>query len=268
MFYRPGFFIMLRYFHLFGLAIPMFNLLIGIGISLAMLFLQYDRSFQSADEKYRQTIHLGLFLSLLVGIVGAFLLDAYTQHIPVRFSNLRTIGLTFWGGLILGFICLVIYLKIMSLPVNDTLNLLTMPFCIAHGFGRIGCFCAGCCFGKPTMSCMGVVFPNGSLPYLHYGQDISIFPTQLFESGFVLLLFLFFLFSKSKIVLENRWLIYLVTYAVFRFCIEYIRADNRGVLGPQSLFSPSQIISLAVFIIIVPVLIYKIIAKDKLRPCP
>lgn len=235
--------------------------MIGIGLALAMLFLQYESSFQSADERYRQTIHLGLFLSLLVGIIGAFLLDAYTQHIPVRFSNFRIIGLTFWGGLLIGFTCLVFYLKICHLPINDTLNSLTMPFCIAHGFGRIGCFCAGCCFGQPTTSCIGVVFPEGSLPYLHYGQNVAIFPTQLFESGFVLLLFLFFGLSKSRIVLENRWLIYLVAYAVFRFCIEYIRADDRGTLGSQSLFSPSQIISLAVLGIMLPLLIYRMVAS-------
>lgn len=255
---------MLRYLHLCGLTIPMFNLMIGIGIALAMLFLQYDRSFQSFDEKCKQTINLGLFLSLLGGIIGAFLLDAYTQCIPLHFSNLQMIGLTFWGGLIVGFICLVIYLKSMSLPVNDTLNLLTLPFCIAHGLGRIGCFCAGCCFGQPTTSCLGVVFPIGSLPYLHYGQHIAIFPTQLFESGFVLLLFLFFLFSKSGIVLRNRWLIYLVAYAVFRFYIEYIRADNRGVLGTQSLFSPSQMISLIVLAITLPLLFFRIYQVSKL----
>ena len=221
--------------------------------------LQHDKLFKETNEEYKHIVRLGLMLSLIVGIAGAFLLDAYTQGVSVSFSNLRRIGLTFYGGLMVGLFGLILYLKLRSQRVSDTLNLLTMPFCLIHAFGRMGCFWAGCCFGKPSDSWLGIRFPENSLPCTQSGQCVPVYPTQLFESGFVFLLFFLFLYSNLKAVRENRWLIYLTAYAVFRFCIEYLRADSRGTLWFQSLFSPSQLISLLVLIIVLPILLYRII---------
>jgi phosphatidylglycerol:prolipoprotein diacylglycerol transferase len=125
------------------------------------------------------------------------------------------------------------------------------PFCIAHFFGRLGCFMAGCCFGSPTNSILGVTFPIDSLPHNHYHEIIKIHPTQLYESAFVLCLFVFFIKFKTK----NQFYIYILTYSIFRFIVEFIRADDRGTVLNQNIFSPSQIISLLTVILFTSIIL-------------
>ncbi len=208
-----------------------------------MLYLQYENTFKSKSEEYKQIIHLGLLVSMLVGFVGAYSFDAYTQGIPISFSTLTQIGLTFFGGLMAGLVFFVFYLKRYSFPVLETLNLLTPSFCVAHSVGRVGCFCAGCCFGALTDSVLGVKFPLVSIPSLHFQQEAQIYPTQLFESAFVLLVLIFIFLTKSK----NKFFIYIISYSIFRFLIEFIRGDNRGELFNQNLLTPSQFISILMF---------------------
>ena len=86
----PAFNAMLRYIQIGANSfIPTFNLLVGVGIALAMLYLQHDKIFKHKDEKYKQGIHLGLLISIVLGFVGAFSFDAYTQNISINFSNLN-----------------------------------------------------------------------------------------------------------------------------------------------------------------------------------
>ncbi len=226
--------------------IPSYNLFVGFGIAMAMLFLQYQKLFKTKTETVKHKIHLSLIISILLGFIGAFIFDAYSQNIALTFDNLNLIGLTFLGGLLSGLLVLVICLKLASLPVLLTLNIMATPFCIAHFFGRLGCFMAGCCFGSPTNSIVGVTFPIDSLPHNHYHELIKIHPTQLYESAFVLCLFVFL----TKFKTNNQFYIYILTYSIFRFLVEFIRADDRGIVFNQNTFSPSQIISLLTVVLI------------------
>lgn len=210
-----------------------------------MLYLQYQPLFKLKNDRDKFKIHLSLLLSIIGGFAGAFLFDAYSQGIQLSFENISQVGLTFFGGLLSGLIILMISLKLFKLPIVATLNILTLPFCIGHFFGRLGCFMAGCCFGSPTDSIFGLVFPVGSLPYNHYHELVKIHPTQLYESVFVLSVFWFLTKSKYK----NPFLFYMMFYAVFRFLVEFIRSDDRGEIFSQHMLSPSQMISVITAIV-------------------
>lgn len=247
---------MLPYFNVGqGNFIPSYNLFVGMGIALAMLFLQYYTPFKQIAEITKHKIHISIIISIILGFIGAFVFDAYAKNIAIEFNSLNQIGLTFLGGLFCGLVVLFICFKLFSLPVLATLNMLTAPFCIAHFFGRVGCFFAGCCFGVPTKSALGVTFPVNSLPHIHYTELVKIHPTQLYESGFVGLLFV--LFTQFKV--KNQYYFYTIAYLFFRFFLEFIREDDRGTILNQGTFSPSQVISiLAVTIFAVLVVINKI----------
>jgi phosphatidylglycerol:prolipoprotein diacylglycerol transferase len=108
---------------------------------------------------------------------------------------------------------------------------------LGHVTGRLGCWFNGCCYGREDHD-YGVVFPslNDGIPHL---------PTMLYEAAFLLLLsaFLFFLWHKKRFDGQVFWA-YVLLYASWRFCIEYLRGDaERGVLINAAL-SPSQWISL------------------------
>jgi len=239
---------MLRYFQIGENSfIPSYNLFVGIGIALAMLYLQYEKQFSVLSIDKKNAIHLGLFLSIITGFIGAFTFDAYSQGITINLNNLNQIGLTLLGGIVTGFLSFTIFLKLKSFPVFSTLNLLTPAFCLSHIIGRVGCFFAGCCFGSPTNFPLGVKFPKDSLAHIHFQEDIHIHPTQLYESFFIL--FVFFVVRQSQI--KNKFSFYIISYAVFRFFIEFIRADNRGIIFNQSTLTPSQFISLAIVFIVI-----------------
>lgn len=234
---------MLQYLHIGPfLSIPLFNLLIGCGMVCGMLFLQREKHFFVLSEEKKHIIHVGLLLSIGIGFIGAFFFDGVTQGTYFNFDNISANGLTFFGGFIFGIIFLFVYLYLKRMPVINTLGILTPSFCIAHSLGRIGCFLAGCCFGSRTDSPFGIVFPEGSLPFNHYHTSIHIHPTQLYESFFVFILFLF----VYKVPLQKRFYFYIVPYCIFRFFIEFIRADNRGSILGQTYLSPSQLISVLI----------------------
>lgn len=224
-----------------------------------MLYLQFQQSFQQKSEQEQFKIHLSLVIALIGGFAGAFLFDAFSQGVAITFNNLNKIGLTFFGGLLSGLFLLIISLRLLSIPVLPTLNLLAQPFCIAHIFGRLGCFMAGCCFGSPTSSITGVVFPTDSLPHQHYHELIRIHPTQLYESAFVLLVFIFLITSKYK----HPFYFYIIAYSVFRFLVEFLRSDNRGLILHQDLFSPSQVISLATILVCTGLLLISFLKKQQ-----
>lgn len=224
--------------------IPTYNLCIAIGMALGMLYLQYEKKFADFSLQKKNAIHTGLFISIIFGFIGAFTFDAYTQGIELSLSNFNKVGLTLWGGILAGLLTFTIFLKIQSIPVLPTLDIITPGFCIAHSLGRVGCFFAGCCFGSPTNSIFGIQFPNDSLVYAHFRDNLRVHPTQLYESIFVLFVFLF----VRRPSINNKFVFYIICYSTFRFFIEFIRADNRGVIFNQSLLTPSQFISLVMMI--------------------
>jgi phosphatidylglycerol:prolipoprotein diacylglycerol transferase len=119
---------------------------------------------------------------------------------------------------------------------------------LGHGIGRIGCFCAGCCYGLPTTLPWGVKFPflgGRDHPYAR----VFVHPTQIYEAvldlaNFVVLLFLW---RKRKFP-GQVFSLYLINYGVIRFFLEYLRNDGgRGHLirgaAPIASFTLPQLLS-------------------------
>jgi phosphatidylglycerol:prolipoprotein diacylglycerol transferase len=109
--------------------------------------------------------------ALITGIVGARIF--YVVHYPEQFSEdwLSVLkiwhgGLEFLGGVFLGIAVLVAYLAAKRLPVRKTLDMLAIGLLVGLGFGRIGCFLNGCCFGRPSDLPWAVRFPYNSFAYV------------------------------------------------------------------------------------------------------
>ena len=156
-------------------------------------------------------------------------------------------GATFYGGLIGGAVCfLSIYFGIGALMFKDKIHIKNF-FCVtdiaaaaiavAHAFGRLGCLMAGCCHGVETDAWYGV--------YFVYPQ-IKAVPVQLYESIFLFALFGFFWFRIVKKQSCNLPL-YMMLYGVWRFVVEFFRADDRGATI-VSFLTPSQLIAVLMVI--------------------
>lgn len=239
--------------------IDTYSLMIFIGVLLCFyLYLSYAKK-NKINRKFSYDILLLACISIMLGLGSAMLFQFIFDSLKENSTN-PLFSMTFFGGLIGGVITFIIgyhlYIK-KHYPQSNFLSdvVIVAPACIttAHGFGRIGCFLAGCCYGKQTDSFWGVKFPH--LAY-------NVYPTQLFESIFLLILssILFLLAYKFK----NKYTfpIYLTLYGIFRFLIEFIRGDDRGALFLS--LTPSQGISiLCVLIAIILTIYFKLTTNTK-----
>jgi phosphatidylglycerol:prolipoprotein diacylglycerol transferase len=194
-------------------------------------------------------------LAIILGFVFANLLQNLYNFIENPSSFSWSWAMTFYGGLIGGvsFFLLGYFLFIKKKygpHMHDFLVIAPACITVAHGFGRIGCFCAGCCYGIETDSWLGVTFP---------GMDHKVFPTNLFEAIFLLVLSIVLLLLALKKNCIYNMPIYLISYGAWRFGIEFIRGDHRGSFVGS--LSPSQFWSILMFVAGVVYLVFLFVKK-------
>lgn len=218
---------------LFGF-VHMYGLMIAIGILGTFITLTYGGKRLGINEKFLDfTFFLGIG-AIVIGFISASLFQAVYNYIenPEAGFNFGQ-SMTFMGGLIGGVVSfLIIYFIVrnkLSGRIVDVISLVPCCITIAHGFGRIGCFFAGCCYGIETDSFLGVKFPH---------LDHPVHPTQLYEAAFLFILFGVMLFLLLKFNFKHNMSVYLISYGIFRFLLEFIRGDHRGELVTG--ISPSQ----------------------------
>lgn len=224
------------------LNVHMYGIMIAVGILFAFLVLFRYSKILGLPGKLTDLVYYDGIVSILLGFGFAALFQAtynYIEH-PENGFHLGE-GITFLGGMIGGTVVYLIIWMIFrkKVPGNlyDIMPVIPCMITVGHAFGRIGCFFAGCCYGKPTDSIFGVQFPGAY--FEHLGK---VHPTQLYEAAFLFVLFgvLTWLLLKKKF--QYTMTVYLASYGVFRFLIEFLRYDDRGQLG--KLLSPSQTMSL------------------------
>ena len=124
---------------------------------------------------------------------------------------------------------------------------------LAQGFGRLGCFFAGCCYGRPTDAWYGITFTHSQMA----PNGVSLIPTQLISSAADFIFAAVLMFYASKSPKKGRVAsMYMVLYGIGRFSIEFLRNDYRGSVG---ILSTSQFISIAV--VAIGLIIYVMVPK-------
>lgn len=201
-------------------------------------------------------------VAILAGLFGAALFQAFYHYLETGEFSLKA-GMTFYGGLILGAGIFLIMWFFVTKPLKldkearakfpFVANMAAVLIPMAHGFGRIGCLFMGCCHGAKTDAWYGVP---------HYGESMDgelillgkFVPIQLFEAIFLFALagLLLWLYMRSVKLKKDRRSIpllplYMIVYGVWRFAVEYFRADERGKTI-VSFLTPSQLIAVLLII--------------------
>lgn len=214
------------------LGISLYDIFFSLGLVAALvIFTVYSNKKQMPAKV--QSFYLDLSIAAIIGgYLSSFLFQAVYNYLKTGIFEFR--GITFLGGLIGGAATFLAGYKIFA--KEDAKKYFYMLYeiapcsiLIAHALGRIGCFFAGCCYGIETNGALGVLFPG------HYH---SVYPTQLFESAFLFIMFgvtTYLFFKDYKI----NMIVYLFSYGIFRFLLEFIRGDDRGEFFIKFL-SPSQ----------------------------
>ena len=156
-------------------------------------------------------------------------------------------GGVFYGGFLMAVAASALYLHLMKLPGWQFADCVAPGLALAQGLGRIGCFFAGCCWGTPTHSLLGVTFTSQIAHQLTgVPLNISIHPTQLYEAGLVLASIPFLMWLRKHKTFQGEVILAYVTYyAIARFVIEFVRDDPRGSYV-NGMLSTSQLISLLI----------------------
>ena len=160
-------------------------------------------------------------------------------------------GLMFYGGLVGAIIAGILYVRSQKLPLLKMLDAVTPAIVLGEFFTRIGCFFNGCCFGNPTNSPCGVVFPYNS-PAGYTFQSVKIHPTQLYSSLAGLSLFFLTLWlEKRKLKTGVLFFLIMTLYSTYRFLIDFVRYYE-----DQGNFWINQSISIGLIILSVIMLFY------------
>lgn len=232
--------------------------MIFLGVIFVIVFIEIYGKKKQLDRLLVSYIEINGVIAVILGLVGANLFQNLYNFIENPSSFSWSWAMTFYGGLIFGVISflggyfLVIRKKFGPCLKEHTLAFAPSCVAIGQGFGRIGCFLAGCCYGRETTSWIGIKFP---------GMENKVIPTNLMEAIFMIMLAIILLLlalKKGKYSLP----VYLFSYSIWRFVIEFYRGDHRGELIKG--LSPSQFWSIILFIIGVGYVIYLYIDDSKI----
>lgn len=241
-------------FHLGGIKIYSYGAMIALGVIAAIAYMTYQgRREAGLTFDQANSIFLYIFFAAVIGgkVFLIFENPSLYLHHPGRLFG--SAGFVFYGSFLFAVPTMFWYFRSRHLPVYKMLDVMAVTTCIVHGFGRIGCFMAGCCYGTPTSSFLAVVFTD---PASQAPLNVGLHPVQLYESGFLFLLGAgLFIFNRHKTFNGQLFLIYIMSYAVGRSILEMFRGDeDRGyVIG--KVISNSQFI--AILVIIAALVIYR-----------
>ncbi|MDD4077175.1 MAG: prolipoprotein diacylglyceryl transferase [Bacilli bacterium] len=209
----------------------LYTVLLGIGIIVLIEYVIY--AFEKKNGYSRVATNkflLFIAISLVAAYFSALFFDAvfhYFQTGIFKFETITYIG-GFIGGIVVFVILVYCFYREERKNIVKILNIIIPGVVLAHACGRLGCFTAGCCYGRPTNSIFGIYFPAGTNAYID-GLRVPVHPTQLYEV-FFLIVFFFVLVYVPK-VKDYKFSSYLIGYGIFRFILEkYFRGDRRGLL--------------------------------------
>ncbi|MES1258655.1 MAG: prolipoprotein diacylglyceryl transferase [Acidobacteriota bacterium] len=224
-----------RLFHLGSFALPTYGLLVAVAFLTALWMA--SRFARQRGLNSENIVNLGVYCAL-VGMLGAKLLmialDPEFRAHPAEifsFATLQSAGI-FFGGFVLALIFAVFYMRAQKMPVLTTCDLFAPGVALGHGIGRLGCFAAGCCWGKPTHLPWAVTFTNQDAT-TGVPLGIPLHPTQLYEAFAEGLICLLLIWRLNKAHRAGAIIgLYLLLYGLVRFGVEFLRMhDSSNPLG-------------------------------------
>jgi len=226
---------------------------IAMGILISYFFLLKRLKKQIGADS--DSVANFVILITIAGIIGGklvFYLEAPSYYFGHPSNMIRNFGsgFVFYGSFLFAMPVMYFYFKKNKWPMRKMIDNIAIVAIIVHGLGRVGCFLAGCCYGNPTDSWIGVTFTNPICAALPLNTPLH--PTQLYEVGLLLIIFIIIYFYRNKKKYDGQlFIIYAFLYAIGRFFIEFFRGDSdRGYLFNGAL-SHSQFIAIVIIIVII-----------------
>src|SRR3989337_1833676 len=230
-----------------------YGFFLAIGFMLAIVYVTREAKRVGVDPQKVSDMAFYLIVAALIGARLLFLLTEFHDFgdNPLEVFKIWKGGLVFYGGFIGALPAGIWDVKPNKMPLWKTADIIAPALALGQSLGRIGCFSAGCCYGREADVPWAVTFtdPN-SLARL----GVPLHPTQLYESALDLGIFLFLITLRKRKTFEGQliWL-YTLLYAVARLIVESFRGDPRGFVG--GMLATSQLIG----IVMIPISAYMLV---------
>jgi phosphatidylglycerol:prolipoprotein diacylglycerol transferase len=212
------------------LTVHTYGFLMAVGVGMALWFVYVQAKKAGLDAP---AILDAAFYTIIVSLLGAKLILFFSNvslylSSPRELFSLARSGGVFQGGLTFGVIFALWYFRRKKIPTWKTGDLVGPALALGHGFGRIGCFSAGCCYGSECVEPWSVVFRSA---YAHdltgIPLNVHLHPVQLYEAALNFLNFaVLFLVLRKKRFDGQVFSLYIVNYSIIRFLTEYFRGDH------------------------------------------
>ena len=244
-------------FEIGGFPVYTYGVLLAAAYLLGLQFALVRARARGLDGSRVMDLGIWIIISALVGAKLLLLVvefDTFRQN-PRELLTLLRSGGVFYGGLIAAVTVALWYLRRHKMPVWAVTDAFAPGIALGHVIGRLGCFFAGCCWGRATDVPWAVTFTNQyAAQNVGTPLNVAIHPTQLYEAGaeLIILGLLLLLERRGRAFAGRTFWSYMLMYGVTRFVIEFYRGDPRGMVGD---FTTSQFVSL----ILVPLSIIMLI---------
>lgn len=235
------------------ITIHTYGFLLAVGVLLAILLSLKLGKQQNVSTKVLADF---IFYTIIIGLLGAklFLLATdfgfYSKN-PGQIKYLLTSAGTFYGGLIFGILFAILFIRKHKLDFNVMGDVIAPAIALAHFFGRMGCFFAGCCFGREAHGCSIAMEFTDPTRTTGVPLHTPLYPTQLMEAILNLLNFIILIISSKRKKFNGQiFIMYIFNYSIIRFFVEFFRGDDDrgyifgGVEHPFSSLSVPQLISI------------------------
>lgn len=252
-------------FEIAGFPVYTYGLLLAAAYLLGLQFALVRARARGLDQNRVMDLGIWIIVSALIGaklLLLAIEWDTYGSS-PWELVTLVRSGGVFYGGLIGAVVVALWYLWRHRMPVWAVTDVFAPGIALGHVVGRLGCFFAGCCYGRPAEVPWAVTFRNQyAAENIGTPINIPLHPAQLYEAGAELLILGVLLFAerRGRDFPGRTFWGYMLLYGISRFIIEFYRGDPRGMVGA---LSTSQFVS----VLIVPLSIVMLFVLAR-RPSP
>lgn len=227
-----------------------YGLMIALGIIFSYWFVSRRATKFGLNSDQLSTFFIYAIIAGFVGGKLLFFFEDFSSYLakPSKFLNITGGGFVFYGSVIFVVPVIIWYLRKKKIPVRPFLDVIAFVGPIAQGFGRIGCFLAGCCHGKVCHNSLGVTYSHPDS--LANPLNTPLYPTQLFDIAINAIIFItLFWLEKRKKFAGQLMLVYMMMYAVGRSINEIYRGDEERGFVFGGWLSHSQLIAMVIFAI-------------------
>ncbi len=234
-------------------SLPTYGLLIAAGFLAGIVLSTRLARRSGVDSERVANLAIVLLLSAIVGAKLFLVVDDWTYYSanPDRLFSLSVLrsGGVFYGGLLTALGVAIWYTRRHGMPWLATADLMAPGLAFGHAIGRLGCFAAGCCWGRETHVAWAVTFTNPTAhEFTGVPLNVSLHPTQLYEAGGIALIgaFLLWLYlrpHRAGAILGS----YLALYSAFRFVVEPFRDEGARTLLIGGAVSTTQVVAVGLF---------------------